>query len=123
VTEKNSQLVRIDGESAGRKTALGQKPLFGRDAPGLALLMAELGEPNWRGRQLAEALYRQRVTDLAEISTLPKALRERMAAEGYIVGHPTIAQVFQSADGKTVEYYYDDKGRDIKMMINGKIHS
>jgi len=34
------------------------------------------GEPGWRGRQLAEALYRQRLADLSEITTLPKPLRK-----------------------------------------------
>ena len=61
--------------------------------------MAAAGEPAWRGRQLAEALYRQRVTELDEITTLPKPLRRRLAAEGWQVGRPTIVQVFQSVDG------------------------
>jgi 23S rRNA (adenine2503-C2)-methyltransferase len=61
--------------------------------------MAAAGEPAWRGRQLAEALYRQRVAELSEITTLPKALRMRLEAEGWQVGRPRIAQVFQSVDG------------------------
>lgn len=61
--------------------------------------MVALGEPAWRGRQVADALYRQRITDLPEISTLPRLLRDRLIAEGYTVGRPTIAQVFQSTDG------------------------
>ena len=61
--------------------------------------MQEVGEPAFRGRQLAEAIYRQRVADLSSISTLPKALRERLAAAGWQVGRPGIAQVFRSVDG------------------------
>jgi 23S rRNA (adenine2503-C2)-methyltransferase len=61
--------------------------------------MAEVGEPAWRGRQLAEALYRQRVTELEAITTLPKALRARLAGEGWHVGRPKIGQVFVSQDG------------------------
>jgi 23S rRNA (adenine2503-C2)-methyltransferase len=61
--------------------------------------MVEAGEPQWRGRQLAEALYRQRLADLDEISTLPKHLRRKLAAEGWQVDRPRIAQVFRSVDG------------------------
>lgn len=91
--------MRIAGEDAGRGLLAGRKLLFGLNADALALLMTELGEPAWRGRQLAEALYRQRVTELDEISTLPKTLRDRLGAEGYAVGRPAIAQTFESVDG------------------------
>jgi 23S rRNA (adenine2503-C2)-methyltransferase len=73
--------------------------LFGLDAQALATRMLEAGEPAWRGRQLAEALYRQRIADLSEITTLPKALRHRLVADGWQVGRPAIIQTFQSADG------------------------
>lgn len=91
-----SQLVRLDtnGPRVGSRTAL-----FGLDAAALAGQMTELGEPVWRGRQLAEALYRQRVTELEAITTLPRALRARMAADGLAVGRPRIGQVFVSQDG------------------------
>ncbi len=73
--------------------------------------MVENAEPTWRGRQLAEALYRQRVADLSEITTLPKSLRERLFAEGWEVGRPGIAQVFQSVDG-TERYLVQGAGDD-----------
>jgi 23S rRNA (adenine2503-C2)-methyltransferase len=73
--------------------------------------MVAVGEPVWRGRQLAEALYRQRVTELNEITTLPKALRERLVAEGWQVGRPAIAQVFKSVD-RTERYLVECKGGD-----------
>jgi 23S rRNA (adenine2503-C2)-methyltransferase len=69
------------------------------DAEALAARMVEAGEPAWRGRQLAEALYRQRIAGLDAITTLPKPLRQRLAAEGWEVGRPRIAQVFRSVDG------------------------
>jgi len=61
--------------------------------------MAAGGEPAWRGKQLAEAIYRQNITELGEISTWPKILRGRLVAEGWQIGRPGIAQVFQSVDG------------------------
>ena len=61
--------------------------------------MDALGEPAFRGRQIAEALYCQRVEELSSVTTLPKSLRDRLTAAGWRIGRPTIAQVFQSTDG------------------------
>ena len=61
--------------------------------------MAQMGEPVWRGRQLAEAMYRQRITVLDQITPLPLALRARLAAEGWQVGRPRIEAAFISQDG------------------------
>jgi 23S rRNA (adenine2503-C2)-methyltransferase len=95
------------GASGGR--------LFGLDAEALAALMAQAGEPAWRGRQLAEAMYRQRVADLNEITTLPKSLRQRLIDEGWQVGRPQIAQVFQSVDG-TERYLVQCPGQDTETV-------
>lgn len=65
----------------------------------LAGCMVNLGEPGWRGRQLAEAIYRQRIDEVEGVTTLPKALRQKLAGEGWQVGRPRIAQVFKSVDG------------------------
>jgi len=73
--------------------------------------MAEVGESGWRGDQVLEAIYRQRITDINEITTLSKLLRERLVGDGWEVGRPTIAQVFQSADG-TERYLIQGQGED-----------
>jgi 23S rRNA (adenine2503-C2)-methyltransferase len=65
----------------------------------LSECMVALGEPGWRGRQFAEAIYRQRIEEVEGITTLPKALRQKLANEGWRVGRPRIAQVFRSVDG------------------------
>jgi 23S rRNA (adenine2503-C2)-methyltransferase len=106
VRENSSQLVPLD--DPGRQS---RKSLFGLDAEALAACMVAAGEPAWRGRQLAEALYRQRIAELDAITTLPKALRQRLAAEGWQVGRPAITQVFQSADG-TERYLVESQGGD-----------
>jgi 23S rRNA (adenine2503-C2)-methyltransferase len=87
------------------------KPLFGLDREALAARMVAVGEPAWRGRQLAEALYRQRLAEIDQITTLPKALRQRLGDEGWEVGRPKIEQVFQSADG-TERYLIQGQDRD-----------
>jgi 23S rRNA (adenine2503-C2)-methyltransferase len=96
--DQSNQLVSLDAVGQSRKQPAGQ-PLFGLDLEALAACMVDAGEPPWRGRQLVEALYRQRIRELDAITTLPKQLRQRLAAEGWHVGRPTIAQLFQSADG------------------------
>jgi 23S rRNA (adenine2503-C2)-methyltransferase len=106
----SSQHVAINAtiQQSGRR-------LFGLDAEALATCMVAAGEPVWRGRQLAEAMYRQRVTELDAITTLPKTLRQRLVAEGWQVGRPRIAQVFQSADG--TERYLVDCGSSDGMTV------
>ncbi|MBT9332752.1 23S rRNA (adenine(2503)-C(2))-methyltransferase RlmN [Paracidobacterium acidisoli] len=75
------------------------RPLFGLSNQQLEEAMAEFSAPTWRARQLGEALYRQRVETLDEITPWPKTLRERVRAAGFEVGLPRIAQAFQSVDG------------------------
>ena len=46
----------------------------------IASTLAELGEPSYRARQVYEALTRGLVTDFGAVTTLPLALREKLAA-------------------------------------------
>ena len=96
VTGKPDQFVHLDARDS---SGVHRRPLFGLDAEALTARMVEAGEPPWRGRQLAEALYRQRIGELDGITTLPKLLRQRLAAEGWEAGRPRIEQVFRSVDG------------------------
>jgi 23S rRNA (adenine2503-C2)-methyltransferase len=75
------------------------RALFGAGLPELTELMAGLGQSKYRAVQLGDALYKQRVPSLDEITTLPAELRERLASEGYAVGLPQIAQATRSVDG------------------------
>lgn len=96
VSEEVAQFIQLD---APGRLPVTRKALFGIDRVELGQVMAEAGEPVFRARQIADALYRQRVKTLEEISTLPRALRERLNAEGWEVGRPEIAQTFRSVDG------------------------
>jgi 23S rRNA (adenine2503-C2)-methyltransferase len=75
------------------------RALFGAGLPELTELMASLGQSKYRAVQLADALYKQRVEKLEDVTTLPAELRERLASEGYAVGLPEIAQTARSVDG------------------------
>jgi 23S rRNA (adenine2503-C2)-methyltransferase len=108
VTENSKQLVQLD---AGEPEGVTRTPLFGLDAEALAAQMVAAGEPAFRGRQLAEGMYRQRLTDLDGLTTLPRSLRQRLVADGCEIGRPRIAQVFQSVDG-TERYLIECQGGD-----------
>jgi len=96
VASDASKLVSLDSADVPNGS---RGTLFGLDARELAAAVEKLGEPAWRGRQLAEGLYRQWLTDLDEITTLAKPLRTRLKNEGFEVGRPRIAQVFSARDG------------------------
>ncbi len=83
-----------------------EKPLFGLDAETLCRLLAETGEFAYRGRQIAEAMYCQWVSEISEMSALPSALRAKIAAHGWRVGRPAVARTFKSFDG-TERYLID----------------
>jgi 23S rRNA (adenine2503-C2)-methyltransferase len=96
MTAQPNQLIRLDTNFPAEGS---RKALFGLDAEALAARMGALGEPAWRGRQIAEAIYRQWLAEISEISTLSKPLRQRLMDEGWEVGRPRIVQAFVSADG------------------------
>jgi 23S rRNA (adenine2503-C2)-methyltransferase len=73
--------------------------LFGKTLEELQALVVELGLAKYRGTQLFEAMYRGRVESVTEITTLPVEVRERLVAEGFVVGRPEIAQTATSVDG------------------------
>lgn len=60
-------------------------------------------QPSFRGKQLAEALYRQRVSSLDQISTLPQGFRSSLVETGFQIGWPEILKRFVSRDG-TIRY-------------------
>ena len=79
--------------------AAGSKALFGMLPGELKELVAELGEKGYRATQIAEALYRQRVTDVASMTALSAALREELGLREIAVGMPEIVQTAKSVDG------------------------
>jgi len=106
MSQEPGQFVPLEMRSAsGGQT----EPLFGLDAESLAKLLADAGEPRFRGQQFAEAMYRQWIREISEISTLPAALRTKLAEKGWRIGRPAIAGAFQSVDG-TERYLVELQG-------------
>jgi 23S rRNA (adenine2503-C2)-methyltransferase len=73
--------------------------LLGMDRHELLALMSDAGEPRYRAKQILDAIYRQRVDALQEISTIPNELRQWLADRGIKVGAPRIEKKFISQDG------------------------
>src|SRR5260370_6257708 len=64
--------------------------------------MEEGGEPAFRGSQIYQALYAERRFDFASMSSLPAALRQRVAQD-FRIGMPEISQRLRSSD-ESVRY-------------------
>lgn len=77
--------------------------LLGLDLQELTNLALETGQPAYRGQQLFDAVYRQKIDLLDQVSTLPLEYRARLVEQGWQVGFPKIDRKFVSSDG-TVRY-------------------
>jgi 23S rRNA (adenine2503-C2)-methyltransferase len=80
----------------------GATNLLGKSAEQLRAFMQSLGEPAYRGAQIYHALYAERRFELAAMTNLPAALRERLARDAAIA-LPQILRRYRSTDG-TVRY-------------------
>jgi len=80
-----------------------QRVLLGLTLRELTEFADESGQPSYRGRQLFEALYRQRLGSAEQISTLPQEFRQSLGQSGWSLGVPAIEKKFVSSDG-TVRY-------------------
>jgi 23S rRNA (adenine2503-C2)-methyltransferase len=79
--------------------------LLGKSKEELREFCAALGEPAFRGAQIYHALYSERKFDVAQITNLPAALRERLSKEARIT-LPEVKQRFASTDG-SVRYLFE----------------
>ena len=77
--------------------------LLGLNLQELTDLAIASGQPAYRGQQLFDAVYRQKMDRLDQVSTLPLEYRTRLAEQGWRVGFPSIARKFVSSDG-TIRY-------------------
>jgi 23S rRNA (adenine2503-C2)-methyltransferase len=76
-----------------------QSELLGLSLQQLSEIVAELGQPAYRARQMFEALYRQRIESLEDATALPKAFRQELTDRGYRIGNPQEEKRFTSVDG------------------------
>src|SRR5262245_55442945 len=91
-----------------------RRPIFSVPAAELEAWCQLAGQPKFRARQVRDWIAHRRATDFAGMTDLPKAFRERLAAEWTVFGS-TIGQdrrdpetgagklLVRLADGKTIE--------------------
>src|ERR1700676_980561 len=78
--------------------------LLGKSKNELRQLCAGLGEPAYRGGQIYHALYAERKFDVARITNLPAALRERLVQEARIT-LPVVRRRYASRD-RSMRYLF-----------------
>jgi 23S rRNA (adenine2503-C2)-methyltransferase len=77
--------------------------LLGLNLEELTHLARQFAQPAYRGQQLLDAVYRQRIERVDEVTTLPAEFRAQLAEKGWWVGLPVVDRKFVSSDG-TVRY-------------------
>src|SRR6202158_2617057 len=78
--------------------------LLGKSKEELREFCVALGEPAFRGAQIYHGLYSERKFNVAQITNLPAALRERLSKEARVT-LPEVKQRFASTDG-SVRYLF-----------------
>lgn len=73
--------------------------LQGLNRTELADFVFEMGEPKYRSAQIFEALHARRIRDFSEITDLPKAFREKLAADSTTASMLTLESRYVSEDG------------------------
>jgi 23S rRNA (adenine2503-C2)-methyltransferase len=91
------------------------QPLVGLELPDLEQILGE-DQPAYRARQLYDAVYRQKVSDVVGISTLPAGLRAQVGA-AYKVGWPSQISRYESVDGTRRYLLQLDDGRSVETVL------
>src|SRR5437867_910803 len=82
-----------------------QDGLLGLDYQELSEITQRYGQPEYRARQLFDALYPQRLSELDSVSTLPRPFRAALKEEGLEIRH-----LIAMADGESVETVWMPEG-------------
>ena len=75
--------------------------LIGLSRAELQAELEKLGEKPFRAKQLWHWIYWQGKTDFAEMTSLGKPLREKLAADGYTLNRPEIIREQNAADSQS----------------------
>jgi 23S rRNA (adenine2503-C2)-methyltransferase len=72
--------------------------------------------PAFRARQVYDAVYRQKVTDLLQITSLPVTLRNELGLH-HSLGLPTLSKEYQSVDGTRRYLLGLEDGRTVETVL------
>ncbi len=93
-----------------------RRNLFGLGQSELAAVVAGLGEPAYRARQVYAWLYARRALELDEMTDLGRPLRARLAEE-FELRWPAVARRQGSSDGTTKYLFRLDDGTTIESVL------
>jgi 23S rRNA (adenine2503-C2)-methyltransferase len=96
---------------------MGERVLAGKTLEELEALAEGLGEPRWRGGQMARWVYEKRVKDLEAMTDLPGAMRGRLAEEGWAVRSAGVAAEQASRDGTRKMLVRLADGEEVEMVL------
>ena len=93
----------------------GRKNLLGLSRADLAAEVAAMGEKPFRARQLWHWIYHRGAQDFAEMTTLAKTFRERLA-ENYAIRRPEVRRRQDSRDGTIKWLLAFSDGQQVEMV-------
>jgi len=96
--------------------------IYDLDYPDLRTALEELGQPGYRTDQVWKAVYKNLVSSPGEITTLPKAIRERLS-DSYSFNAVTPKRTLESSDGRTIKTLFslwDGKPIEAVLMFYNK---
>src|ERR1700694_311756 len=79
------------------------KEILGLNQQEIEELLKDWGEPRYRAKQLYDAVYRNRIASLDQLTVFPKPLREQLTNQGVTITGARVEKKFTSRDG-TIRY-------------------
>src|SRR5712692_304102 len=89
--------------------------IVGLELPDLQDVLGK-DQPAFRARQIYDAVYRQKVSDLVQVTALPATLRKELASR-HELGLPRLAAEFQSVDGTRRYLLGLEDGRTVETVL------
>ncbi len=100
-------------QPAPERAVEGRPNVAGMSRQALRALMAEMGEPAFRGDQVFEGVYQRLLPDWDAFTTLSKPLRTRLKAETRLEW-PAITASLTSRDGSTKHGFRLEDGKEVE---------
>jgi 23S rRNA (adenine2503-C2)-methyltransferase len=91
------------------------QPIVGMELPDIEEALGP-GQPQYRAKQLYNAIYRQQAADFIQITALPAGLRRDLAASRPL-GLPEIAHLYQSSDATRRYLLRLEDGRTVETVM------
>lgn len=105
-----------DLSSSGTASKLGHN-LFGSGSAALEAIANSLGEPSFRGRQLARWLFRRGACDFSLMSDLPNEFRSHLGEAGFVAGSLSLLRHQQASDGTEKYLFGSRRGSTLEAVL------